>query len=220
MTVLPTLDVADDPAVDVDVSRHSATDSIGSSHLPCWVEELQESWGEELVVSEWQHDGGTYREKRGWQGRDLVHDKDAPVRVMNYYVRYGPGIEGIASSISGGCGTTLTGVAHFTPRAESHMGYCHGGSMCSLLDDVIGWAAFLVTGECRPWTGFTVQINSSLKRPIPVDSVLLVEARITKVDRRKVSVDAAIVDPQDDNAVHATGSGLVVINRGILPEEG
>ncbi len=220
MTILPAVEVAIDHVADVDGSRHSATESISSSRLPDWVQEQQKAWGEELVVPEWQHDDGSYRDKHGWQGRDLVHDRDAPVRILSYYVQYGPGLEGIATSTSGGCGTTLTGVAQFTKRAESHKGYCHGGSMCSLLDDVIGWAAFLVTGECRPWTGFTVQVNSSLKRPIAVDSVLLVQARITRVERRKVSVEASIVDPDDDNAVHAIGSGLVVINRGVLPEEG
>jgi hypothetical protein len=90
--------------------------------------------------------------------------------------------------------------------------------MCSLLDDVVGWAAFLVTGNCCPWTGFTVQINSSLQRPILVDSIFLVQATITKVERRKVSVSATIVDPSQDNVIHATGEGLVILNRGVLSE--
>lgn len=216
----------------LDESRHSATGSINSSHLPDWVQDGQDSslWGEGLNVLEWQDDGGTYRNKHGWQGRDLVHDKYAPVRVLKYYVQYGPGIcpqsnnyendSNISPTTNsrGGVGTELSGVAHFTPCAESHKGYCHGGSMCSLLDDVIGWVAFLVTGECRPWTGFTVQVNSNLQRPIPVDSVLLVQAKITAIERRKVSVEASIVDPKEDNAVHASGTGLVVMNRGVLPE--
>jgi acyl-coenzyme A thioesterase PaaI-like protein len=151
------------------------------------------------------------------QGHDLVHDRDAPVRVMNYYVQYGSGLGGLPR---GGVGTTLTGITHFTKRAESHAGYCHGGSMCSVLDDVIGWVAFLVTGSCQPWTGFTVQVNTSLKRPISVDSMLLVQAKITKVERRKVSVSATIFDPSgDDIVVHAEGEGLVILNRGVLPEE-
>lgn len=120
----------------------------------------------------------------------------------------------------GGVGTTLTGVTHFTRRAESHAGYCHGGSMCSLLDDVIGWVAFLVTGKCIPWSGFTVQINTSLKKPIKVDSILLVRATITQVVRRKVSVAATILDPSDEEPIlHASGEGLVILNRGILQEQ-
>ncbi|KAG7347288.1 thioesterase-like superfamily protein [Nitzschia inconspicua] len=121
----------------------------------------------------------------------------------------------------GGVGTTLRGIVHFTTRAESHAGYCHGGSMTSVMDDVIGWTAFTVTGTCLPWTGFTVQVNCSLQKPIPVGSYLMVQGTITKVERRKVFVEASLVDPsqhQRNPVVHATGSGLVVMNRGLLPE--
>ena len=38
-----------------------------SEHLPNWVEDQRKSWGEELVVAEWQQDDGTYREKHGWK---------------------------------------------------------------------------------------------------------------------------------------------------------
>jgi acyl-coenzyme A thioesterase PaaI-like protein len=151
------------------------------------------------------------------KGRDLVHDANSPVRILEYYVNYGDG-SGVSGCSKGGVLTTLTGIAHFTRRAESHQGFCHGGSMCSLLDDVIGWVAFLVTGECRPWTGFTVQINSSLKRPIPVGSVMLVKATITKVERRKVFAVASIEDPRED-AIHATGDGLVIVNKGVLHDD-
>jgi acyl-coenzyme A thioesterase PaaI-like protein len=235
-----------------DMTATAAT-SATASHLPDWVyQKLLFSWGETLDVPEWQQhqtgDGVDYRIKHGWQGKDLIHDSNAPVRVLSYHVQYGPGIQNITSDDSsslllqgrGGVGTTLRGIVHFTKRAESHQGYCHGGSMTSVLDDVIGWVAFLVTGECRPWTGFTVQVNCSLHRPIPVDSVLLVQAKIAHIERRKVSVEASIVDPQrrrhpsqtmdmddsirddefsiDDAVVHATGTGLVVMNRGVLPQ--
>ncbi|KAL3916830.1 MAG: hypothetical protein SGILL_005001 [Bacillariaceae sp.] len=206
----------------------AASTTTTTAPLPDWVAEKLPTWGEELQVAEWQDDDGKYRNNHGWQGTDLVHDKHAPVRVLNYYVNYGKGIVAATAADTtytskvlcekGGVDTTLTGIAHFTPRAESHKGYCHGGSMTSLLDDVIGWVAFLVTGSCQPWTGFTVQVNSKLQRPIKVNSILLVKAKITKVERRKVSVEASIVDPNDDDAVHASGTGLVVLNRGVLPE--
>ena len=184
--------------------------------LPDWIEKKQPLWGERLAVPEWD-ERGTYREKNGWKGNDLIHDPNAAVRIIDYFVRYGDGGESLEK---GGVGTTLTGVVHFTPRAESHKGYCHGGSMCSTMDDVIGWCGFLVTGECRPWTGFTVQINTSLRRPIAVDSFLVVSATIAKIERRKVSITAKLVDPSGDEAVvHAEGEGLVVINKGVLPEE-
>lgn len=266
MTVLASALQQDQPDHVVDVQvlngyvrrQDSATASVNSSHLPCWVQDLKVYWGEELVVPEWQDDDDiivrdgddddaddadddgvalNYRTKHGWKGRDFIHDPDSAVRILKYYVKYGDGrldenissnnnedddydtkSQKISTLTRGGCGTELTGVVHFTKRAESHQGYCHGGSMTSVLDDVIGWAAFLTTGECRPWSGYTVQVNCSLKRPIAVDSVLLVQAKITHVERRKVSVEASIIDPDADNAVHASGTGLVVLNRGVLPQ--
>ena len=208
-----------------------------------------------------------HRRQLGWKGRDLIHDVYSPVRILQYHVQYGPslssssGEEGVDDQAltqqqpqhRGGIGTTLTGVVHFTTRAESHAGYCHGGSMTSVLDDVIGWNAFLVTGSCRPWTGFTVQVHTNLVRPIPVDSYLIVQATIVGIVRRKVSIEAVLYDPKENppttitptdpnnnnnnntndrmggrcstfstirsSAIHATAQGLVVMNRGVLPEE-
>jgi len=222
-------------------------DSCPSFLLPDWVQTGRKegsTWGEKLQVLEWQDDDddGLYRRKNGWKGNDLVHDKDSHVRVLDYYVKYG--MDNIINNNEeeknntdpettevqdtnynrkhysrGGVDTTLTGIVHFTKRAESHQGYCHGGSMCSVLDDVIGWVGFLVTGKCIPWSGFTVQVNSKLQRPVHVDSILLVQAKIINIERRKVSIEAVILDPKVENAIHATGTGLVVINKGILPEE-
>jgi len=221
-------------------------DGYPSFLLPNWVTTGRKegsTWGEKLQVLEWQDDDdGLYRRKNGWKGNDLVHDKDSPVRVLDYYVKYGsnniinnhdeernytdlesPEVQDTNSKRKhysrGGVDTTLTGIVHFTKRAESHQGYCHGGSMCSVLDDVIGWVGFLVTGKCIPWSGFTVQVNSKLQRPVLVDSILLVQAKIIHIERRKVSIEAIILDPKVENAIHATGTGLVVINKGILPEE-
>jgi acyl-coenzyme A thioesterase PaaI-like protein len=151
----------------------------------------------------------------------LVHDLHAPVRVLDYYVKYGSG-EGLSTTTTttqkGGLGTTLTGVVHFTRRAESHAGYCHGGSMCSVMDDIIGWCAFFITGKCQPWSGYTVQVNTRLQKPIPVQSYLLVQATISNMERRKVSIQAKLIDPLDEtmDAVHATAEGLVILNHGVL----
>jgi acyl-CoA hydrolase len=175
-------------------------------------------------------DGGGYlsehvhRRQLGWKGRDLIHDVYSPVRILQYHVQYGPGLlssghnddtddvkdDDQGTSLQprhqqrGGIGTTLTGVVHFTTRAESHAGYCHGGSMTSVLDDVIGWNAFLVTGLCRPWTGFTVQVHTNLVRPIPVDSLLVVQATIVGIVRRKVSIEAVLYDPMENTTPTAT----------------
>jgi hypothetical protein len=38
-------------------------------HLPSWVQDQRDSWGERLVVDEWQDDDGIYRNKHGWKVR-------------------------------------------------------------------------------------------------------------------------------------------------------
>mmetsp|Transcript_14988 Transcript_14988/g.28203 ORF Transcript_14988/g.28203 Transcript_14988/m.28203 type:complete len:252 (+) Transcript_14988:166-921(+) len=169
----------------------------------------------------------SYRQNHGWKGCDLVHSISSPVRVLEYRVKY--------ANQTRGEGTTLTGLVHFTNMAESHRGYCHGGSMCSIMDDVIGWVGFCATGQCIPWSGFTVQVNTNMMKPVKVGQILMVRATIVKIERRKVYSIAEIVDPevecetdttkhkdgtQDDSkkeCVHARAEGLVILNRGVLP---
>lgn len=51
-----------------------------------------------------------------------------------------------------------------------------------------------------------------------VNSTLLVQAKIVRIERRKVYIEAWIKDPIDDGT-HASCEGLVVLNRGVLPEQ-
>jgi hypothetical protein len=49
-----------------------------------------------------------------------------------------------------------------------------------------------------------------------VNTTLLIRGTITNIERRKVTVKAELLDPVDES-VHATGEGLVVLNRDVLP---
>ena len=86
----------------------------------------------------------------------------------------------------------------------------------SVIDDIIGWCAMFVTGSCHPWSGYTVQVNTALRRPIHVGTFLLARATIVSIERRKVSIKAVLLDP-DTESIHAEGEGLVVMNKGVLP---
>lgn len=183
--------------------------------LPTRVTILPE-WGEQLVVPEWEHKG-CYRATNGWKGHDLVHRPDAPVRIDDYFVVYGPGDDlpqHLNNNKGGGAGTTLTGVCEFTPFSESHKNYCHGGSMCSVMDDVVGWIAFCCTGQVLPWSAFTVQVNTKLCKPIRVGSRLILQATIVSLERRKVISTARLYDQQHNT--YATCDGIAILNRGIL----
>ena len=129
------------------------------------------------------------------------------LRISHYAVQYE----------ESGIGTTLTGLVHFTSNAESHAGFCHGGSMTSVMDDVIGWTAFHATGKCLPWSGFTAQVNVSLNRPVAVGSYLKVVGKIVKRERRKVWIHSELLVGEDcggeDRIVHCTAEGLVILKR-------
>lgn len=90
--------------------------------------------------------------------------------------------------------------------------------MCTVMDDVIGWTGFCTTGKCRPWSGFTVQINTSLQAPIKVGSWLRVEGVITSVERRKVRVKASLYSPAtngQDPVVHCEAEGLFLLKKAL-----
>ena len=194
--------------------------------LPPWVANQIYEWGERVSLPEWDADdkisslddsendtlrmsrrcSSIYRQSSGWTGADLCHSTTSPVRISHYAIQY-------KDSNNGGVGTTLTGIAHFTPNAESHSGYCHGGSMTSVMDDVIGWTAFHVSGVCLPWSGYTAQVNVSLIRPIPVGSYLKIIGEISKTKGRKVWISSCLVCGNDDNEVYCTAEGLVVLKK-------
>ena len=129
------------------------------------------------------------------------------MRISHYAVQYK----------EGGVGTILTGLVHFTSNAESHAGHCHGGGMTSVMDDVIGWTAFHASGTCVPWSGFTAQVNVSLKRPVAVGSYLKVVGKIVKYEGRKVWIHSELIAGEcsggGDDIVHCTAEGLVILKR-------
>ena len=98
--------------------------------------------------------------------------------------------------------------------------------MTSVMDDVVGWTAFHVTGTCRPWSGYTAQVNVTLKRPVSVGSYLTVSGRIVKWEGRKVWIRSKLVsstreedDDENENEssseeiVHCTAEGLVILMK-------
>lgn len=182
--------------------------------------------------SESSHDVTEYRRLNGWKGNDLVHSKSSPVRILEYRLSYSTGTtENTPSSPSSSSSNiqlaTLTGIVHFTKNAESHKGFCHGGSMCSIMDDIIGWTGFCATGKCIPWSGFTVQVNTKLCKPVKVGSILKITCSVEKMERRKVWLRAHLTDPSNDNnennissvkdfSIHAIGEGMVILNKGVM----
>jgi len=158
-----------------------------SKDLPGFAQALRKSPSHRQVkLREWEDTA--WRAAQGWKGRDLCHNPDGKgVRLLEYFWE--------ESS------QTLTGVVWFGPEAESHRGLCHGGAMCALLDDVCGYYAFMGKGG-QPWGGCTVQVNSALRKPVQVGSVLRVVATgefgETKRGMQKVKIRAVLDEPPLD----------------------
>mmetsp|Transcript_28900 Transcript_28900/g.43644 ORF Transcript_28900/g.43644 Transcript_28900/m.43644 type:complete len:394 (-) Transcript_28900:109-1290(-) len=179
--------------------------------LPTWIESNKTAYGERLLLDEWCQPND--RSKRGWKGLDFIHHENAPVRITDYFVHYG---NSESDKERGGVGTKLTGIVHFTSRAESHKGICHGGSMTAVLNDIIAWTAFMVTGNCQPWSGFATQISTSIHKPISLDSWMLVTGIISEVKERQVTVLAKLIDPRNNDTIHADGDGLVILDQDVI----
>jgi acyl-CoA hydrolase len=171
-----------------------------------WFVQLKKAHtGKVLDVKEWREDGGVYRRDGGWKGSDYMHAPTAHVRIFDY-ILYGPGESILIENTNASDYSILSAVA-FSRNAESHKGLCHGGTMCAVMDDAIGWCGFCESGVCKPWSGYTVQVDTSLKKPIEVGSVLKIIAWIEKRDRRKIYIGAKLVSA-DGLSVHATAKGL------------
>lgn len=98
---------------------------INNPILSKWAEEFISNSNaspdrERLVIGEWdedEYDCKTYRHEGGWKGTDFIHSRHSAVRILCYYAKFE------AQSI----GTSLEGIVYYSPAAESHVGYCHGG---------------------------------------------------------------------------------------------
>lgn len=162
-----------------------------------------------LDVPEWKDEA--WRSTDGFKGKDFIHSPSAAVRIVDYVLL--PSVVIDPNGVSSDNFPKLVGPAHFTNRAESHRGLCHGGSFCALMDDVIGWMGFCVSGSVRPWSGYTVQVNTALRKSVPVDSVLKLEAWVKKREgARKYWIGARLVDPTNETCVYCEGEGLFLLS--------
>lgn len=77
----------------------------------------------------------------------------------------------------------------FGPDAEGPPGHAHGGSIAAVLDEAMGFSAW-VTGH--PVVAATISVNFLKK--LPLHQVVVVEARIEQVEEAKVFTQAHVFD--------------------------
>eukprot|EP01038_Epipyxis_sp_PR26KG_P016636 gene16636-22734_t len=181
--------------------------NIINYNMPDWFKELAAVEKSILLsenIKEWYDEDWRQSEEGGFKGFDFCHSAQSAVHILDY-VLVQPKVNEIFP--------TLTGVTHFTKRSESHRGFCHGGSMCALMDDAIGWMGFCATGQVIPWSGYTVQVNTSLKKPVPVGSVLRLDAKVIRQEgERKFWISSYLTDSLT-NDVHCEAEGLFLLSK-------
>ena len=102
--------------------------------------------------------------------------------------------------------TTLYAKAWFGSKTMGPPGHVHGGAMAATLDEAMGAAAWM-----NDYKSVAATITISFLAMLPIESETIVEARIDRVDGRKVHLSAKLIEPS--GRVVAEGSGLFVILR-------
>ena len=178
--------------------------------LPLWYEVIKAQANVVVVddsVREYRDEMWRLRDG-GFSGTDLMHSQSrAACRVLEYLL--------IPNELTNEpeSGPRLIGAAYFSEASEGHKGKCHGGSMCALCDDALGWIGFCAEGNVpKPWSGYTVQVDVSLKKPVIVGSLLRIEAWIERREGpRKIWACCKLVDPETEQ-VHCTAKGLFLLS--------
>lgn len=121
---------------------------------------------------------------------------------------FGCGVEhrtGLRMQIIAGEGLTLTASFEVTPLHQGAPGLAHGGLLASAVDETLGALNWLLMSPA-----VTARLETNFVRPVPVGSVLELEARITGQDRRKVYT-AALGRLGRDGPIAVTASALFVL---------
>ena len=96
----------------------------------------------------------------------------------------------------------------FGPEAEGPPGHAHGGALAAVIDEAMGYAAWLAGHPV-----VAARLTTDFRRMLPLGTVCTVEPVVERVDGRKVHVAARIAGP--DGTVYAEGSEIFV---GLAPD--
>ena len=96
--------------------------------------------------------------------------------------------------------------AWFGKKTMGPPGHVHGGAMAATLDEAMGAAAWMNNHHCVAAT-----ITISFLSMLPIESETIVEARIDRVEGRKIHLRASLTDLS--GKVVAEGTGLFVVLR-------
>ena len=101
---------------------------------------------------------------------------------------------------------TLYAKAWFGNNTMGPPGHVHGGAMAATLDEAMGAVAWMNNLQCVAAT-----IKISFLEMLPLETETIVEAKIDRVEGRKIHLRATLTNP--GGTVVAEGTGLFVVLR-------
>ncbi|MFB9662780.1 PaaI family thioesterase [Glycomyces mayteni] len=112
-------------------------------------------------------------------------------------------------------GRCVLGVVH-----EGPPGYAHGGLSAMLLDELMGWAC-----AAKGLPAMTIGLDVRYRRPVPVETPLLLKARVTGVEGRKITVAGSVCPELDPETILVAAEGRFVAPdldraRSLFPKAG
>lgn len=96
----------------------------------------------------------------------------------------------------------VRGTFRLTEHHQGAPGLAHGGVIAAALDEAMGFLIYLVA---KP--AVTAHIEVDFRRPIPIGSTLELEARLDRIEGRKIF---ASVKGNVDGNVHVEGHSIFV----------
>jgi acyl-coenzyme A thioesterase PaaI-like protein len=94
--------------------------------------------------------------------------------------------------------------AWFGARTMGPPGHVHGGAMAATLDEAMGAAAWMNNHHCVAAT-----ITISFLAMLPIGTETIVEARIDRVEGRKIHLSSTLADPS--GRIVAQGTSLFIV---------
>ncbi len=97
----------------------------------------------------------------------------------------------------------IVSLTRFGSGTEGPPGHAHGGSIASVLDEVMGFACFF--GDIPV---LAARIEVDFRAPLPIPNLVMAVGRIVGVDGRKISTTGVL--QSFDGVIYAESTGLFI----------
>jgi len=99
---------------------------------------------------------------------------------------------------------SLRGKIWFGPLCEGPPGGAHGGSVAAVLDEAMGQAGWIAG---YPVLAAKIEVN--FRKMVPLKIVMTLEAKVVRVEGRKIFVEGRVVGP--DGVTYSDSTGLFIL---------